>query len=136
MPDRKTGLSAPDLTTERQITDCLTSGIDADLLAFLRTQIDSFIKWDLVQFFYRNPNVNDTAESIARYIGCGAEIVRQEMVELSSGGILAESRVNGMRLYSLSRDPDVRELLSRFAESCDDQHFKIKAVYHILRAMR
>jgi hypothetical protein len=116
--------------------DRLMVDMDANLLAFLRAQVDSFIKWDLIQFFCRNPDTMDTAENIARYIGRSAENMREEMAELSSGEVLAERKLNGRTIYSLSREPQVRELLRRFAESCDDQQFRIKAIYHILRTMR
>jgi hypothetical protein len=39
------------------------------LLEFLKTKVNSFVKWDLVRFFHENPNTTDTAENIARYAG-------------------------------------------------------------------
>lgn len=136
MSDRKAALPARDVGTEQEMIDRLMVDMDANLLAFLRAQVDSFIKWDLIQFFCRNPDTMDTAENIARYIGRSAENMREEMAELSSGEVLAERKLNGRTIYSLSREPQVRELLRRFAESCDDQQFRIKAIYHILRTMR
>jgi len=121
---------------EEELAERPALDIDADLLAFLRSRINSFVKWDIVQFFHRNPNTVDTAENIARYVGRSIESMHEEMAELSSTGVLAENKLDGMTIYSLSPKPDVRELLDRFAESCGDQRFKLKAVYHILRSMR
>lgn len=136
MPNEKLSRTKSNLEAEQDLLDRLVPDIDANLLEFLRTQVDSFIKWDLIQFFYRNPNTVDTAENIARYIGRSAEKMDDEMAELSSGGVLIASHLNGMTVYSLADDPEVRDLLRSFAESCDDRQFKLKAIYHILRRMR
>lgn len=136
MPDKRMSRTEPNPRAERDLLDRLVPDIDANLLEFLRTQVDSFIKWDLIQFFYRNPNTVDTAENIASYIGRSVENMDQEMAELSSGGVLAASQLDGMTVYSLANDPEVRDLLRSFAESCDDRQFKLKAIYHILRNMR
>jgi hypothetical protein len=132
----KPSLPDQDGRIEEERVDRLMPDIDAGLREFLRTQVDSFLKWDLLWFFYQNPNTIDTAENISRYVGRSAENTHKELAELSSRGVLAEHTLNGMRIYSLSQASEVRELLRRFAESYDDRQFRIKAIYQILRTMR
>jgi hypothetical protein len=125
-----------DKTVKEKLTKRPALDIDADLLAFLHTRINSFVKWDVIQFFHRNPNTIDTADNIARYIGRTGKTVREEMAELSNSGILEEDGLGDVIIYSLSRDPEIRDQLHQFAQRCDDQQFKLKAVYHVLRSMR
>jgi hypothetical protein len=45
-------------------------------------------------------------------------------------------QVDGMPVYSLSTDAGTRELLDRFITACEDRHFRVKVIYHIVRGMR
>ena len=47
----------------------LMDQMDPPLFDFIKTKANSFIKWDLVRFFYENPHTIDTANNIAPYIG-------------------------------------------------------------------
>ncbi|HID88601.1 MAG TPA: hypothetical protein EYH27_00365 [Anaerolineales bacterium] len=114
----------------------LMAEMDPDLLEFLQTKVNSFLKWDLIRFFYENPHTTDTAENIARYAGRNAETTRAELEELAADGVLAENRLGEMTVYSLSGDPEVRDLVRRFVEASDDRQFRVKAIYHIIRGMR
>jgi hypothetical protein len=44
--------------------------------------------------------------------------------------------VEGTSIYSLAENQDTRELVDRFILACEDRHFRVKAVYHIIRGMR
>jgi hypothetical protein len=39
-------------------------------------------------------------------------------------------------VYSLAIDDQMRQLIERFILACEDRHFRVKAVYHIIRGMR
>ncbi|MBN1178822.1 MAG: hypothetical protein JXD18_06400 [Anaerolineae bacterium] len=111
------------------------SEMDPELLAFLR-KIDSFVKWDLISFFYDNPHTTDTAENVARYAGRNAETTKAELAELAKSGILLGNQLGDMTVYSLPHDPKTKELIRRFVESLDDRQFRVKAIYHIIHHMR
>jgi hypothetical protein len=110
--------------------------MDPELLNFLRTRVNSFVKWDLIRFFGENPYTTDTAENIARYAGRNVETTRAELAELAVQGVLVEQRLGGMTVYSLSSNPEVRRLIQRFLEASNDRQFRVKAIYHIIRGMR
>src|SRR5512140_985773 len=59
----------------------LMNDMDPEVLEFLKTTVNTFIKWDLVLFFYENPNTTDTTENIARYIGRDASVIVGELDE-------------------------------------------------------
>jgi hypothetical protein len=117
-------------------TDRLASDIDPDLLECLRTQVNSFIKWDLVHFFYRNPYTIDTPEGIARHIGRNVGAIRVDLVALAAGGLLVAHCYDGMTVYSYSTDPIVRDKVRRLVEAFSDQLFRARAAFQVIRAMR
>jgi len=114
----------------------LMGDMDPELLDFLKTKVNSFIKWDLVRFFYENPNSTDTAENVARYVGRDPGAIEAELGELVGTGVLERHRVGDLTVYALASDPKMRKLVDQFILACDDRQFRVKAIYHIIRGMR
>lgn len=114
----------------------LMNDMDPALLDFVKTKVNSFIKWDLVRFFYENPHTADTVENIARYAGRNANAVKPELEELVDSAVMEKRLVDDVPVYSLADDRKMRELVDRFILACEDRHFRVKAVYHIIRGMR
>jgi DNA-binding transcriptional ArsR family regulator len=114
----------------------LMEDMDTRLLDFLRNQVNSFVKWDLVRFFHENPHTTDTAENVARYAGRDPGAIEKELSELAESGVLHRERVGGMTVYSLATDQAMRDLIEQFVLACDDRQFRVKAIYHIIRGMR
>jgi len=110
--------------------------MDPPLLDLVKTKVNSFIKWDLVRFLRENPNTADTAENIAKYIGRNATTVEPELRELVECQIMEVRSVDGSPVYSLTSDASTRDLLDRFVTACEDRHFRVKVIYHIVRGMR
>ncbi len=106
------------------------------LLEFLKTKVNSFVKWDLVRFFHENPNTTDTAENIARYAGRDVATIEVELDELVGAGVLHRQHIGDLVVYSLVDDPAMRSLVDQFILACDDRQFRVKAIYHIIRGMR
>jgi hypothetical protein len=121
---------------ELDLTGRLMADMNPQLLEFLQTKVNSFVKWDLVRFFHDNPHTTDTADNIARYAGRSAETIRSELTELTQDGVLEENQLGDMTVYSLAPDPETRELLEQFVKASDDRQFRVKAIYHIIRGTR
>jgi hypothetical protein len=122
--------SGEDFTTR------LMNDMDPPLLDLVKTKVNSFIKWDLVRFLRENPNTADTAENIAKYVGRNAATVEPELHELVECEIMEVKTVDGLPVYSLTTNASTRELLDRFITACEDRHFRVKVIYHIVRGMR
>ncbi len=122
--------SGEDFTTR------LMNDMDPPLLDLVKTKVNSFIKWDLVRFLRENPNTADTAENIAKYVGRNAATVEPELRELVDCEIMEVKTVDGLPVYSLTTNASTRELLDRFITACEDRHFRVKVIYHIVRGMR
>ncbi len=121
---------------ELDLTGRLMADMDPQLLDFLQHKVNTFVKWDLVRFFHDNPHTTDTAENIARYAGRSVDTIRVELAELARAGLLEESRLGEMTVYSLTADAATRDLLARFVAASDDRQFRVKAIYHIIRGTR
>ena len=118
-------------------TTRLMDDMDPTLLDFVKKKVNSFIKWDLVRFFYENPHTTDTVENIAKYAGRNADAVKPELEDLVEGGIMQKKKLSDdTPVYSLSTDEGMRALVDKFILACEDRHFRVKAVYHIIRGMR
>ena len=122
--------SGEDFTTR------LMNDMDPQLLDLVKTKVNSFVKWDLVRFLRENPNTADTADNIAKYIGRNAATVEPELRELVDSKIMEVRSVEGMPVYSLTTDSNTRALIDRFITACEDRHFRVKVIYHIVRGMR
>jgi hypothetical protein len=121
---------------ELDLTGRLMADMNPQLLEFLQNKVNSFVKWDLVRFFHDNPHTTDTADNIARYAGRSVETIRTELAELTQDGLLEENQLGDMVVYSLSPNPQIRELLDQFVQASDDRQFRVKAIYHIIRGTR
>jgi hypothetical protein len=125
-----------ELVMEDDFTAKLMNDMSPELLDFIKTKVNSFVKWDMVRFFHENPNTADTVDSIALYAGRNVAVVEPELRELVESGVLTSRWLNQMTIYSLSTDQSVRRLVNEFIAACDDRNFRVKAVYHIIRGMR
>lgn len=123
------------VTNGDDFTARLMNDMDPELLDFVKTKVNSFIKWDLVRFFYENPNTADTVENIAKYAGRNAAVVKPELEDMVASSVMKKREVGGTFIYSLADNKHMRELVDRFISACEDRHFRVKAVYHIIRGM-
>jgi hypothetical protein len=123
-------LSSDDFTAK------LMDNMDSRLLDFIRDKVTSFIKWDLVRFFYENPSTTDSVENIAKYAGRNTAAVQSELEELVESGVMEMQLIDDLPVYSLASDEEMRQLVEKFILACEDRHFRVKAVYHIIRGLR
>jgi hypothetical protein len=121
---------------DQDLVGRLMADMDSELLEFLRTSVNSFVKWDLIRFFHENPHTSDTAENIAWHARRSAETIQAELSELAAQGVLVQDQRDGVTVYSLSQNRRVRDTIDRFIEASDDRQFRVKAIYHVLRSMR
>ena len=110
--------------------------VDPRVLDFIRTRVNSFVKWDLVRFFHENPHTTDTAENIAHCTGRDTRVIESALLDLAEAGVLQVSSLSGMTVFTLAPDETIRELVSDFLLACEDRQFRIKAIYHVIQGMR
>ena len=105
--------------------------IDRYLPDFIRTKVNTLVKWDLVHFFHKNPHTAETAENIAAYTARDGGTVADELADLAEAGVLQITEVSGRKIYALTEDAAMRELIHAFVLACDDRDFRMKAIRQI-----
>jgi DNA-binding MarR family transcriptional regulator len=108
--------------------------MDPSMLSFIRKHITSFTRWDVIRFLYENPNTEDTAESLARFVGRASHVIAGETQQMNEEGILEAGTMGERTVYRLTADEDTRQLIASLVEAARDRTFRMKLVYHILRA--
>jgi hypothetical protein len=124
------------LAISEDFTAKLMNDMDPALLDFVKSKVNSFIKWDLIRFFHENPHTTDSAENIARYTGRHVDAVQPELDGLVESGVMEKRTVDGTSIYAMASDGSMRALIEKFILACEDRHFRVKAVYHIIKSMR
>ena len=104
------------------------------VLEFIQKHVTSFTRWDTIRFLGENPNTRDTAENLARYVGRAPHIIISEAREMVQENILSSDTRGRRTVYWLTDDPDLRQLIVRLVQAARDRTFRMKLVYHILRA--
>jgi hypothetical protein len=125
-----------DRRMDQDVVGRLMDDMDPRLVEFLRTKVNSFVKWDLIRFFHQHPDITDTAEHIAQYARQDVGTTRAELAELAGQQILVQDQMGGLATYSLSKDPAIRDMIRRLVEASEDRRFRVKAIYHIIRNMQ
>lgn len=106
---------------------------DPHLIDFVQKVVNNFVRWDLVRFFNDNPHVRETAQNIALYTGRDLLPVETELRALVGAGVLQSVRPGSVEVFSLSQEPTVRDLVSRFVLACDDRNFRARAIAQVVR---
>lgn len=110
--------------------------MDSKFLDFLRNKINSFVKWDLVRFFHDNPHTKDTLENIACYTSREPQVIARELDELVTVGVLVVEDISGVRVYRLTQDTAVREIIDQFMVACNDREFRVEAIHQVIEGMQ
>jgi hypothetical protein len=97
-----------------------TKEVDVHLLVFIERYANDLLKWDLISFFARNPDLYDTADNVARCVSRSPRVVRSELGDLVMLGILEWDHLNGDQIYHLTRRSDLREQALKFAQHLND----------------
>lgn len=110
--------------------------LPAEMLTFVQTKVDSFVKWDLLRFLKENPHSADTPSGLARCVGRQPEVVGPELEKMADDGLVQRRDVGGLAVYSLTQEPATRDLIWRFLEKCEDRRFRLRVVFHVARNVR
>jgi hypothetical protein len=108
------------------------NAFDSELVTFLHTIANSFVKWDLIRFFNDNPHAVDPAETIARFSTRDVREVERQLDELVAAGALSVRLVAGIKAYMLTPDAGMRAMIHRFIQTCDDKPTRLQAIRYVL----
>ncbi len=106
---------------------------DQEAFAFLEAYVDSFVKWDVLHYFYYHPNLISTAETVAQAIARALDDVTRALTELAEQGVLQASFLGEGEVYALSQDPQIMAGLRAFIEAATRDDFRYRAIFHLVR---
>jgi len=122
------------MSTRNTLVSDIMEEMDQRVLEFIKKHVTTFTRWDVIKFCHENPHTVDTAENLARYVGRAVEVIQQEAEEMTTEGIFQSTSKGGRTVYSLTDDPEIRRLITALVEGAQERTFRMKLVYHILRA--
>lgn len=102
---------------------------------FIKTKVNSFIKWDLIRFFHDNPHMQDTAENIAGFVGRDTKKIVRELDELVLNRILMTHEHSHVKIYKFTDDIATRNLIRDFVAACFDRNFRVKAIHLVIHGI-
>lgn len=108
--------------------------MEPGVLSFIKEHVRSFACWDLLKFLHYNSSTWDTAENLARYVGRQVGRVEVEAVQMAERGLLRRDEQGSDYVYALTQDPEILAVIELLVFASQDRAFRMKLVYHILRA--
>jgi hypothetical protein len=114
-------------------------GLGEPMEQFIRTFVNSFVKWEIVLHCSDHPESAFKVEDLAKKLNRPVEQVRRETMELSGDGFLTRSKAgrSGVWQYRLAlsrtRAPERWDLLQKFAALCRVREGRLRVIYKILK---
>lgn len=106
-----------------------------EVRAFIAKVANSLVKLEVALFYEANPATSDTPEGISMRTHWHVEDVRVALRDLAAHGVLEEHSLGAGRyvVYSLSKDPELRALLSDLSEVYHERGSDCRAIIRMLK---
>lgn len=101
----------------------------AELKEFVEGYVDSFVAWDLILFFYNNPEVTGDVVTLATRLGREEEAVEVAAKTLTAKGILREE-AKGIFTYRLSER--TAEQIKKFVSALETTDGRLSVLLCVL----
>ncbi|NTV53008.1 MAG: hypothetical protein HGA76_08365 [Candidatus Firestonebacteria bacterium] len=114
-------------------------GLDEPMEEFMARYVNSFIKWELVNYFHEHPQTVFKVLDLAKALNRPAETLKRELQELAEEGFLQETKSAKKLeyLYQTSAEKsqvgELSELVSRFVHLCRTREGRLRVIYKILK---
>ncbi len=110
----------------------MVSELSADLQEFIAAHVKSFVRWDLVVLFSREPGLSGDVELMAARMGRGVEELQDALDGLVQEGTVAKTeRAAGHPVYTLT-DSHVGAARD-FVESLEDREKRLAILTYVVR---
>ena len=103
--------------------------LDADLKNFVNRYITSFLAWDLVVFFHKNPGTADGAGELAIKLGRRAEDIERAASELADKAILKNDNL----IYGYAPSEEARVMVAKFVQAINDREQRLLILTNVLQ---
>ena len=114
-------------------------GLDEAMEKFMHRFVNSFIKWELVNYFHDHPHTPCKTADLAKTLNRPLDPVKRELKDLQAEGLIRELKT-GKKIeytYDLAADnPQHRQLsdlLNQFIHLCRTREGRLRVIYKILK---
>jgi predicted transcriptional regulator len=120
---------------EEHISDFMK--LDDEFELFIHKYVNSFVKWELVQFFYNHQNQSFGLNELAQKLNRSSKTLNAELSELATNGLLVLRDKENQSYQLISKENDSHEvtiaLLNRFIQFCKTREGRLRVIYKILK---
>lgn len=109
--------------------------LDAEMREFVERYIDSFLVWDMIVFFYSNPQVVETIPGLAIRLGRKAKDVKEVINKLVEKGIVSMASIDP-DTYCYGPSEDQKKLIDRFITQTADQIFRLQVLSLVVEKVK
>ena len=103
--------------------------LDLELKSFINQYVTSFLAWDLLVFFHKNPGVADVADQLAIKLGRLTDDIERAAGELAEKAVLKQE--HGIFMYE--PDDKVRSRVGEFVSALDDRETRLLILTEVLQ---
>jgi hypothetical protein len=102
---------------------------------FIEKYVDSFVKWEIVQFFHDHPRSPFRQEYLAETLNRPLKTVKRELKELAERGLIREEKAGKTAafIYDLPPKDALGKHLDQFTAFCQDREGRLRIIYKILK---
>lgn len=103
--------------------------LDADLEAFVKNNIKTFLAWDLLVYFYRNPNEVETVYALASKLGRNITEVEETCADLASKGLLVKNPYG----YCFTQNEALKKQVKLFGDAIENREKRLLLLTCLLK---
>ena len=106
---------------------------DRDLEEFIAKVANSFVKIELIKFFYHNPHFLGGGQDLSLAIGRDLKRVSKGINDLVVHGVIQKSGQKSAAIWSYQPDKTMHKKISRFVQSYEETDLRQWIVNQVIR---
>jgi len=110
----------------------LKKNIDDEMLSFIKSNVNTFGKLDIIRFFGLNSSSRVDVETLSEVTNSKIEETEKSVKELAKAHIIEEINIEGKKLYELSPNKTSKELITSFISYYSKSSIRMLIVGYLL----
>lgn len=103
--------------------------LDPELRDFIDQYVTSFLAWDILVFFHKNPGTADNTNDLSMKLGRRAEDIERAARDLAAKSVLRADN----SLYRYIADDNLRDLIGKFTGALEDREKRLLILTAVLQ---
>lgn len=107
----------------------MESFLESSLITFIKENVKTFLTWDLLVYFYKNPNKVETDYSLSAQLGRSISDVARVCEELAEKGILVKNPYG----YCFTQNEKLKEQVKEFVVAQESREKRLLMLTYLLK---